>query len=64
MKMQFKPLDGDTFLRITPQTHSSFLHLLQHSLLLGLKEEGYLTEIQYFQAEQLLLRQFRKDAHD
>lgn len=37
----------------------AFLLLLQRAVLLGLKEEGYLTQTQQRLAEEILLRQFR-----
>lgn len=53
---QLQRIDNDQ--KITKDTHSAFMHLLQNSLLLALKEQGRLTEMQYrYAAEQLSCRQ-------
>ena len=44
---------------ITMKTDVAFLHLLQQGLLLALKEQGYLNELQYCYAEAKLDTQIR-----
>ena len=39
---------------ITPQTHAEFFHEFQLGVLLALKENGFLTEMQYRSAESAL----------
>lgn len=46
--------------KIDIETDSKFLFEYQRALLLGLKEQGYLDEIQYRHAENLLKQQFKK----
>ena len=42
---------------ITPQTHAEFFHEFQLGVLLTLKENGFLTEMQYRSAESALTGQ-------
>ena len=39
---------------ITPQTHAEFFHAFQLGVLLTLKADGFLTEMQYRSAESAL----------
>ncbi|MBM6926447.1 hypothetical protein [Pseudoflavonifractor phocaeensis] len=46
--------------KITQETDHAFLYLLQGGLLLALKEQGRLNEMQYRQAQDCLDQQHRK----
>lgn len=60
MKMHFKPMGVENDHKITEQTEADFLILLQRAVLLGLKENGCLTEMQQHQAEENLMHQYRE----
>ena len=46
--------------QITRETDGPFLHRLQSGLLLALKEQGQLSEMQYRRAQERLDRQYRE----
>ena len=55
---QLQRIDNDH--KITEEADSAFLHALQNSLLLALKEQGRLNEMQYRDAAERLNAQQRK----
>lgn len=60
MAKQFASLERiDNNRKITEQTDGAFLYRLQTGLLLALKEQGRLSEIQYRHAQQLLDQKWR-----
>lgn len=62
MKMFFKPIGVENDHPIKKTTDSNFFLLIQQAALLGLKDEGDLTEMQHRHAEENLLQQFSKHA--
>jgi hypothetical protein len=46
---------------ITKQNDCNFIFHIQQAALLGLKESGQITVMQYRQAEEMLLKQYHKD---
>ena len=44
-------------IEITRDTHADFFYEFQNAILLSLKEEGHLTQMQYCHAEELLKEQ-------
>ena len=58
--MQLRRIDFDR--RITMESDPEFLFLLQNGLLLALKEQGRLNEMEYRRAEEDLMRQRQERA--
>ena len=58
MKLYFQPLMKE---KTSIVTDSHFLFLMQHATLLGLKDAGLITQIQYREAEKVLLQQYKSD---
>lgn len=61
MRMYFRFAGIDDCHLLTKQTDCNFIFLAQHAVLLGLKDAELLTEMQYRQAEEALLGQYRED---
>lgn len=59
MKMCFKLIGIEKRHPVTKANDSSFLLLIQRAALLGLKDTGYLTEMQHRQADEALLRLYK-----
>lgn len=57
--VQFQRIENDH--AITKEGDADFLYCLQQGLLLALKEQGRLNEMQYRQAESTLAQQRRKE---
>ena len=60
MRMSYKSIEITDCHQILLRTDSSFFFVLQKTLLLGLKEAGWLNEMQHRQAEATLLEQHRE----
>ena len=58
MKMKFTPLPVIHEHPVTQSAAPAFLYLIQHGALLGLREAGYLNEMQLRQAEDALQQQY------
>lgn len=61
MKTTFKLIRVEDDHSITKSSDNDFMLLVQRAVLLGLKDAGALNEMQYRQAENGLLRQYRED---
>ena len=59
--MLFRFIENTNAHLITRATDCSFLFLIQRATLLALKEANHLTEMQYRQAEEVLLQQCKKN---
>lgn len=60
MRMTFKSIKFNNHHQILKQTECDFIFLFQRAVLLGLKEDGRLNEMQHRQAEATLLEQHRE----
>ena len=60
MRMTFRSIIDHNYYQISKQSKSDFIFLFQRAVLLGLKEAGYLNEIQHRHAEATLLEQHLK----
>lgn len=60
MRMRFKFVAFHNYYQISKQTECNFIFLVQHAILLGLKEAGRLNEMQHRHAEATLLEQHRE----
>lgn len=61
MKTVYKFIDTENDHLITKASDTDFFLLIQRAALLGLKDSGFLMEMEYRQAEESLLRQYRED---
>lgn len=60
MRMFYKAMENSDCHSISRQTDWNFIFLIQRALLMALKEKGQLNEMQYRQAEGILLKQRRE----
>lgn len=63
MKYCFEPSNNTAIHRIVKTSHQDFWTLMQTALLSELKYAGYLSEIQYHNAESLLLEKKPQTHH-
>lgn len=61
MKMYFKLIGVENAHTITQSSDRGFLLLIQHAVLLGLRADGFMNEMQYQYAEEILLKQYNKN---
>lgn len=61
MKTMFRLVSIENQHAINASTDSDFLFLMQRAVLMGLKEAGSLSELQYRHAEESLLKQYREN---
>ena len=54
MRLSFRSIEIDDQHQLTKKTACNFMFLIQHAVLLGLKEAGRLNEMQHRQAEATL----------
>lgn len=59
MKTFFRLIEVQNEHAIAKSSDANFLFLIQHAALLGLKDVGCLNEMQFRQAEEMLLQQYR-----
>ena len=60
LKMSFRFTGKEGTFQKSEQVESEFLFLIQRSILFELKSEGFLSDIQYHQAELLLYQHYHK----